>query len=100
MAYLLKKNKIETLHGFGQLLGGGRVSVDDGQNKREVSARNIILATGSDPRHIPGFDIDEERILSSNGMLELSEMPDHLLVLGAGAVGVDLPVSLGRLDAR
>ena len=89
VAYLLKKNKIETLHGFGRLLGGGRVSVDDGQKKLEVSARNIILATGSDPRHIPGFDIDEERILSSNGMLELSEMPDHLLVLGAGAVGVE-----------
>ena len=89
VAYLLKKNKIDTIKGFGSLLGAGRIAVDDNGKTSEVSARNIILATGSDPRTIPGFETDEELILSSNGMLELETMPEHLLVLGAGAVGVE-----------
>lgn len=89
VAFLLKKNKVETIRGFGSLLGGGRVAVDNDGKKSEVSARHIILATGSDPRFIPGFEVDEKRILSSNGMLELTDMPKHLLVLGAGAVGVE-----------
>lgn len=89
VAFLLKKNKIETIRGFGRLLGGGRIAVEEAGKTTEVSARHIILATGSDPRSIPGFEVDEERIMSSNGMLELTTMPSHLLVLGAGAVGVE-----------
>ena len=100
VAFLLKKNKVDTIKGFGRLLGNQRIAVEEGGKVTEVTARNIILATGSDPRSIPGFETDEERILSSNGMLELKTMPDHLLVLGAGAVGVEFASVFRSFDCK
>ena len=87
VAYLLKKNKVTTYKGFGSLAGGGVVKVAGDDGETTLQARHIILATGSAVRHIPGFDVDGERILTSDELLELDTMPSHLLVLGAGAVG-------------
>ena len=89
VAFLLKKNKVTTYNGFGALAGPGRVSVTNDEGVTELGAKHIILATGSAVRHFPGFDVDGERILTSDELLELSEIPKHLLVLGAGAVGVE-----------
>jgi dihydrolipoamide dehydrogenase len=89
VAYLLKKNKITTHIGFGALAGPGQVSVTSETGVETLTARHIILATGSAVRHIPGFDVDGERILTSDELLDLEAIPGHLLVLGAGAVGVE-----------
>jgi len=90
VAFLLKKNKVTTYHGFGALAGAGKVSVtkEDGQVET-LKTRHVVLATGSAVRHIPGFDVDGTRVLTSDELLELPEIPKHLLVLGAGAVGVE-----------
>ncbi len=89
VAFLMKKNKIEVCHGFGTLAGAGKVKVTaaDGA-ERVLDARNVILATGSAPRHIPGMEIGGP-VVTSDELLDLEEMPSHLLVLGAGAVGVE-----------
>ncbi|MBV69754.1 MAG: dihydrolipoyl dehydrogenase [Myxococcales bacterium] len=89
VAFLLKKNKVTTYRGFGALKGAGKVTVTADDGVTELSAKHIILATGSAVRHFPGFDVDGERILTSDELLELAEIPKHLLVLGAGAVGVE-----------
>ncbi len=91
VAFLMKKNKVEVIKGFGRLLGGGRVEVEaaDGA-KTTLNARNTILATGSVPRRLPGVPVDGQIILTSDELLELRDaMPKHLVVLGAGAVGVE-----------
>ena len=92
--YLMKKNKVTTHHGFGSLAGrtptGERiVKVSGADGEETLHARFVLLATGSTPRRIPGVDVDGEAIFTSDELLELSEMPRHLLVLGAGAVGVE-----------
>lgn len=89
VAFLLKKNKVETHHGFGRLAGQGQVGVRaaDG-SETMLDARNVVLATGSAPRHLPGVEIGGP-VLTSDELLDLADMPSHLVVLGAGAVGVE-----------
>jgi dihydrolipoamide dehydrogenase len=89
VAFLLKKNKVTTYRGFGALVGAGKLTVTSDDGVETLSARHIILATGSAVRHIPGFEVDGTHVLTSDELLELSTMPKHLLVLGAGAVGVE-----------
>lgn len=90
VAFLLKKNKVTTYHGVGSLAGPGRVQVRKADGSTEaLNARNVILATGSVPRRLPFVDVDGKTVLTSDELLELREMPEHLLVLGAGAVGVE-----------
>jgi dihydrolipoamide dehydrogenase len=88
--FLMKKNKVDVHHGFGSLINANTVLVksSDGQEKK-LTTKNIILATGSTPRKLPHLPIDGKVILSSDELLELKEIPKHLLVLGAGAVGVE-----------
>lgn len=88
VAFLFKKNKIETFKGFGSLAGPGKVKVKGADGEQVLSARHIILATGSAPRMIPGLKVDD-RILSSDELLDLETMPSHLVVVGSGAVGVE-----------
>lgn len=90
VSYLMKKNKVDVHNGFGRLAGPGKVEVtaDDG-SKTVLETKNIILAMGSVPRTIPAFEIDGKKVLTSDELLDLEEMPTHLLVLGAGAVGVE-----------
>ena len=89
VAFLLKKNKVTTYNGFGRFAGPGQVSVTNDDGEKILKARHIVLATGSDPRHIPGFTVDGTHIFTSDELLELKTIPKHLLVLGAGAVGVE-----------
>ncbi|MFW6249990.1 MAG: dihydrolipoyl dehydrogenase [Alkalispirochaetaceae bacterium] len=83
---LLKKNKVEYIEGEAKFLSAHELEV--GGSKR-LSADNIIIATGSRPREIPGFDIDEKDVLSSTGILSLQELPKKLVILGAGAIGME-----------
>lgn len=88
--FLMKKNKIEVLNGEGRLLSPRKIGIfADGQAKGEVEAENLILATGSRPKLIPGLPIDGRRVLTSNEALLLEEAPQSITLIGAGAVGVE-----------
>ncbi len=89
VSFLLKKNRVAHIEGYGRLLGGGKVEVDRHGKKRTVTADNIIVATGSRPHSLPFLKIDEERIWSSTGALFQKEAPGSLVVVGAGAVGME-----------
>ena len=89
VGFLLKKNKVEHIEGYGRLLGGGAVEVERDGDKRMITAKDIIIATGSRPRSLPFLQIDEERIWSSTGALFQDTAPGSLVVVGAGAVGVE-----------
>ena len=84
--FLLKKNKVELIAGEAVLSGVNEVTLKSG---KKVSGRTIIVATGSRPREIPGFPFDEQRVLSSTGALMLEKLPKRILILGAGAIGVE-----------
>ncbi len=84
--FLLKKNKVETITGDGALSGKNEITLKDG---KKVTGKNIIIATGSRPRIIPGFEFDEKIVLSSTGAIMLSKLPRRMLILGAGAIGVE-----------
>jgi len=88
--FLLKKNKVEMIHGAGRLLSANSVEVQaaDG-SKQTLQTKNVILATGSVPRSLPGLEIDGVDVLSSDHVLELKEVPKSMVILGAGAVGVE-----------
>jgi dihydrolipoamide dehydrogenase len=90
LAGLMKKNKVETFTGFGRLAGAGKVEVDAGKGKKQqLKAKNIILATGSDARLFPGLKEDGRRILTNTSIMELKQIPKSMIVIGAGAVGVE-----------
>jgi dihydrolipoamide dehydrogenase len=88
VAFLFKKNKVEGIRGRGRLAGPHEVEVEDPEGgKTTYRAKNVLIATGSVPREIPPARSDGERILTSDHLLELREVPESLIVLGAGAVG-------------
>ncbi|HWP84912.1 MAG TPA: dihydrolipoyl dehydrogenase [Terriglobia bacterium] len=97
LEYLFRKHKIETIRGYGRLNGSGRIAVQGADGEREVLASNIILATGSEARLLPGIEADPERVLTNREMLETPQVPASLVVIGAGAVGVEFSSAFRRL---
>jgi len=88
--FLLKKNKVEIVQGFGQLSGPGRITVTDSNKKtREIQAKNIVLATGSEAKMIPGLEPDAKTVLTNREILDLKNIPKSMVVIGSGAVGVE-----------
>ncbi len=85
--FLFKKNKVERVQGFGRLAGPGRVSVDKDGKTTEIEAANILLATGSDARTLPGVEIDGKIVLTNREILSLPAIPKSMVVVGSGAVG-------------
>jgi len=99
--YLLKKNKVETVQGFGSLAGPGKVSVKDPKGQaREVAAKNIVLATGSEARMIPGLEPDASAILTNREILSLKALPKSMVIIGAGAVGVEFASIYHRFGTK
>ena len=94
--FLMKKNKVAVLKGFGRLLGSGRVEVEGEVHE----AKRIIVATGSGPKDIPGLETDGQRVLNSDHILDLAELPSHLVILGAGAIGVEFASVFSRLGSK
>jgi dihydrolipoamide dehydrogenase len=90
VGYLMKKNKVTVFNGFGKISGKGKVEVayEDGK-KETIDTKNIIIATGSVVRPIPGFEVDGKQIVNSDQILELTTVPKSMVVLGSGAVGVE-----------
>ncbi len=99
--FLMRKNKVDYVKGFGRIAGKGRVEVTgpDGA-KQTLETKNICIATGSVPTPLPGIAIDEERIVSSTGALSLSNVPGKLIVVGAGVIGLELGSVWRRLGAE
>jgi dihydrolipoamide dehydrogenase len=87
--FLLKRAKVERVSGYATLKGGGKVEVKTGAGTQTLEAKNIIIATGSEARMIPGLEPDPEFILTNIEILNLTAVPKSLIIIGAGAVGVE-----------
>jgi dihydrolipoamide dehydrogenase len=99
--FLMKKNKIDVISGTGKILGTGKVEVTGGDGKvQTVETGNIVIATGSDIARLKGIEIDEKRIVSSTGALSLEKVPEKLLIVGAGVIGLELGSVWHRLGAQ
>ena len=99
--FLFRKNKVDWVQGQGRIAGAGKVEVtaQDG-SKSELSAKNIVIATGSEPAGLPGVTVDNKRIVDSTGALVLPEVPKSLVVIGAGIIGLELGSVWRRLGAK
>ena len=101
VAFLFKKNKIDAFRGIGRIVAPGQVEVKDASGKTQiVETKNIVIATGSDVARLPGITIDEKRVVSSTGALELAKVPEKLVVVGAGIIGLELGSVWRRLGAQ
>ena len=86
---LFKKNKIDWIKGSGRLAGKGKVEITDGQKQTLTARKEIIVATGSQPRSVPGIELDRKRIITSDEAIHMKEIPKSLVIMGSGAVGVE-----------
>jgi dihydrolipoyl dehydrogenase len=98
--FLMKKNKIDVIHGTGKILSAGKIEVADGSKTQVVETKNIVIASGSDVARLKGVEIDEKRIVSSTGALSLDKVPGKLLVIGAGVIGLELGSVWHRLGSE
>ena len=99
--FLLKKNKIEAFFGAARIVAPGKIEVKAADGKTQVlETKTIVIATGSDVARLNGIDIDEKRIVSSTGALELPKVPERLLIVGAGIIGLELGSVWRRLGAE
>nr|WP_304225582.1 dihydrolipoyl dehydrogenase [Gracilinema caldarium] len=100
--FLLKKNKVDVFSASARLVDKNTVSITEAEGKGEkrLSAFAIVIATGSRPREIPGFAFDEERVLSSTGILMMKALPKKLIILGAGAIGMEFAYIMNRFGVE
>ncbi|MCX8133415.1 MAG: dihydrolipoyl dehydrogenase [Roseococcus sp.] len=94
--FLFRKNKVTWLKGAGRITAPGKVAVDG----KEYAAKHIVIATGSESVPLRGVEVDERRIVTSTGALELAEVPGHLVVIGGGVIGLELGSVWRRLGAK
>ena len=98
--YLFKKNKIDSIRGTGRIDGPGKVTVTNPEGQTQtVETKAIVIATGSESTPLPGVTVDEKKIVSSTGALELPEVPKRLIVVGAGVIGLELGSVWRRLGS-
>ncbi len=86
---LFKKNKIDWIKGSARLAGKGKVEVTEGQKQTLIARKELIVATGSTPRSVPGIEIDRKRIITSDEAIHMKEIPKSIVIMGSGAVGVE-----------
>src|SRR3546814_175462 len=98
--FLFKKNKIERVLGTGRIASQGKVAVTGEGGERILEAKNIIIDTGSEVTPLAGGEVDEKRIVSSTGALELRKVPKHLIVIGGGYIGLEMGMVWRRLGAE
>jgi dihydrolipoamide dehydrogenase len=99
--FLIKKNKIDAFHGSARIVAPGKIEVKAADGKTQaLETKSLVIATGSDVARRRGVDIDEKRIVSSSGALSLDKVPGHLLVVGAGVIGLELGSVWRRLGAK
>jgi dihydrolipoamide dehydrogenase len=97
---LFKKNKIEWVKGNGRLAGKGKVEITEGQKQALVARKEIVVATGSQPRGVPGIEIDRKRIITSDEAIHMKEIPKSIAILGSGAVGVEFASIFRRFGSE
>jgi dihydrolipoamide dehydrogenase len=99
--FLFKKNKIDGIHGAARITAPGKVEVKGADGKTQtLEAKSIVIATGSDVARLKGIEIDEKRVVSSTGALSLDKVPQKMLVVGAGVIGLELGSVWRRLGAE
>ena len=99
--FLFKKNKVEALHGSAMIVAPGKVEVSLlAGGTRTLNTKNIVIATGSESTPLQGVEIDEKLVVSSTGALEFDAVPKHLLIVGAGIIGLELGSVWARLGAE
>src|SRR5262245_24946170 len=98
--FLLKKNKIDTYRGTGRIAAAGKVDVTADGKTQTLDTKAIVIATGSDVAKLRGIEIDEKRVVSSTGALTLEKVPDRMLVIGAGVIGLELGSVWRRLGSQ
>lgn len=99
--FLFKKNKVEALHGSAMIVAPGKIEVSLlAGGTRTLNTKNIVIATGSESTPLPGVEIDEKLVVSSTGALEFDAVPKHLLIVGAGIIGLELGSVWARLGAE
>jgi len=100
VTYLMKKNKVTVYNGFAKIAGRGKVEVAMADGKKEtIDTKNIVIATGSVVRPIPGFETDGKQVVNSDHILELGNVPKSLIVMGSGAVGVEFASVYARFGS-
>jgi dihydrolipoamide dehydrogenase len=98
--FLMRKNKVDVIRGYARLMGGGRIQVDGEKGQQTVEAKNIILATGSEARMLPGLQPDPNLILTNIEILEAQAIPKTIGIIGAGAVGVEFASIFNRFGSK
>ena len=97
VASLLKKNKVDYVKGAATITSSREVTVD---GKKKLTTKNILVATGSRPMQVPGFEFDEDRVLSSTGILAMTELPKSIVILGAGAIGCEFAYVMNSFGVK
>src|SRR5205085_2500745 len=98
--FLMRKNKVDVIKGHARLRGGGKIEVQTDKGPQTVEAKNVILATGSEARMLPGLQPDATQILTNNEILDLPAIPKSLGIIGAGAVGVEFASIFNRFGTK
>jgi dihydrolipoamide dehydrogenase len=98
--FLFKKNKIDWIKGSGRLAGKGQVEITEGDKQFLAVKKEIIVATGSQPRSVPGIEIDRKRIITSDEAINLKAIPKTIVILGSGAVGVEFASIFRRFGSE
>lgn len=102
VAFLFKKNNVTHIEGFGKLHTTNRIGVYDGSGtlKEEITAKHIIIATGARPKTIPGIEIDGKKVLDSSDAMITDHVPESIVILGAGAIGVEYAYFYSTLGSK
>src|SRR5919112_1797050 len=98
--FLFKKNKIDWIKGTGRLAGSGKVEITEGDKQTLSVKKEIIVATGSQPRSVPGVEIDRTRIISSDEAINMKTIPKSIVIMGSGAVGVEFASIFRRFGSE
>src|SRR5262249_61500126 len=98
--FLFNKNKVAYVKGAARFTAAGRIAFGGNGKDQSIEARNFIIATGSEVMPLPGVEIDEQQIVSSTGALALPKVPEHLVVVGGGYIGLEMGSVWRRLGAK
>lgn len=98
--FLMKKNKVDVYHGLGSFKDATHIRIEKEGTEEVIEAKNTIIATGSKPSSLPFINLDKERVITSTEALKLKEVPKHLVVIGGGAIGLELGQVYQRLGAK
>jgi dihydrolipoamide dehydrogenase len=100
ISYLMKKNKIDVHHGTGSFVDKNTLQITSDKQTKTITAEKVIIATGSKPTPLPFAPFDKKRIISSTEVLELQEIPKHLIVIGGGVIGMELGSVYARIGSK